>query len=99
MITIRTAKIFWLFYKKLFVPSLILSILTGLLWSIDSGSDFLTSVGISYVFITPAFQYLTYELRNKNEYYFYFNQGFSKLLLWTLTCVISFLIGLLFIII
>lgn len=97
--SIRKVKIFWIFYKKLYVPSLLLSILLGLMGLIDSNSYSLPSVGVSYILITPIFQYLTYELRNKNEYYFYFNQGLSRRLLWTLTCVVSFVIGLLFIII
>src|SRR5690606_19842479 len=94
---IRKGNIFWLFYKKLIIHSLILSFLTGLMSTINSNSYYLTSIGTAYIFITPAFHYLTYELRNKNEYYFYLNQGFSKGTLWILTCAVSFSIGLIFI--
>lgn len=95
--SVKKVKIFLIFYKKLVVPSFLLSILIGLMGLIDSGSYSLTSVGISYILITPIFQYLSYELRNKNEYYFYFNLGLSRISLWTLTCIVSFLIGLVFI--
>lgn len=54
-------------------------------------------VGFSFVFLTPVFQYLTYEIRNPNEYFFYYNLGLSKLVLWTSTLVISLIIGLIFI--
>jgi hypothetical protein len=95
--SIRKGNIFWLFYKKLIIPSLALAFLISLVGMVDSSSYSLASVGASYIFITPALHYLTYELRHKNEYYFYLNQGFSKWLLWTLTCIVSFFIGLIFI--
>jgi hypothetical protein len=92
--SIQKVKIYRVFYAKLLIPSFALSILIGLMGQVAFVSDPLTSIGISYIFIAPVFQYLTYELRNKNEYYFYFNQGLSKVFLWTLTCIVSFLIGL-----
>lgn len=54
-------------------------------------------VGFSFVFLTPVFHYLTYEIRNPNEYFFYYNLGLSKLILWTSTLVISLIIGLIII--
>jgi len=97
MKSIRIVKVFWVFYKKLIIPSIILSFLLGLRGLIESETNSLASVGIAYMLITPIFHYLTYEIRNKNEYYFYFNQGLSKDVLWGLTFLFSFLIGLILI--
>jgi len=96
MENIRIIRIFWVFYIKLFFPSIIVALLISLPIYLSSFS--LTPVGISYIFISPLFHFLTYELRNEKEYYFYFNQGFSKVLLWTLSCIAGLFIGLLLII-
>ena len=85
----------WLFYQKLIIPSLVVSIALSYLMS--GTSHLLLGTGIIYIFITPTFHYLTYELKNPNEYYFYYNMGLSKLILWTNTLVVSTVIGLLFI--
>jgi ABC-type sugar transport system ATPase subunit len=36
------------------------------------------TVGIGYILITLVFQYFIYEIRNPNDYYFYYNMGLSK---------------------
>lgn len=50
--------------------------------------------GISYMLVTPMFHYYIYEIRNPNEYYFYYNMGINKLVLWVSTLIFSLLIGL-----
>ena len=85
----------WFFYQKLIIPSLVVSI--ALSYLMAGTSHLLIGIGIVYIFFTPTFHYLTYELNNSNEYYFYYNMGLSKLSLWMSTLVISTLIGLLFI--
>ncbi|WP_152439751.1 hypothetical protein [Arcticibacter svalbardensis] len=87
----------WLFYIKLIIPSLVVSIALSCLMT--AASHFLVGIGVSYIFLTPTFHYLTYELRNPNEYYFYYNIGLSKFILWTNTLVISTIIGMLFMLI
>jgi hypothetical protein len=42
----------------------------------------------------PFFHFAIYEIRNPNEYYFYYNLGLSKTVLWISTIAISFCIGL-----
>ncbi|WP_069658569.1 hypothetical protein [Arcticibacter eurypsychrophilus] len=93
----RTVYGLWFFYKKLIIPSLVVSI--ALSYLMTAASNFLIGIGISYIFLTPTFHYLTYELKNPNEYYFYYNIGLSKFILWTNTLVISTMIGLLFMLI
>ncbi len=93
---IRLAKAFYGFYIKILFPALTLSALVGFMGLSASQLNYFNYVGIAIIFIAPLMHYLTYELRNKNEYFFYFNQGLSKTHLWILTCLSSFFIGLLF---
>jgi len=90
----RIVKSFWMFYKKLVIPALSMSAAIAFIASLDSGSFSFKWFGISYLIITPVFQYYIYETRNPNEYYFYYNMGLSKPLLWLATFVFSSLIGL-----
>ena len=82
----------WFFYQRLVVPSLVLSVLLS--YFIMERSDFVAGVGISFVFLTPVFQYFTYEVKNPNAYYFYYNLGLSKVVLWITTIVVSLVFGL-----
>lgn len=86
------------FYRKLVIPSLTLSLLLGLSVSTASGSFSLRGVGSAYIFFPLVFHYFIYEVRNKEEYYFYHNLGLSKIVLWSATFVISLLIGLILIV-
>jgi hypothetical protein len=61
---------------------------------INSGNFSFKWFGISYMIVVPMFQYYIYETRNPNEYYFYYNMGMSKPILWLATFVFSSLIGL-----
>lgn len=77
-----------IFQKKLIIPSLILAYLLNLLLGtvnillekVELSS--VTGFGFAYLFSTLLFQYFIYEIKNKNEYYFYFNLGISKAVLW-----------------
>lgn len=84
---------FWAFYQKLIIPSLVLSaVLSALALPC---ADFYKGTGFSYIFLAPAFHYFTYDLKNPNEYYFYYNLGLSKVALRVSTLVFSLIIGLL----
>ncbi len=87
MIIIRSI---YLFYKKIFLASIAVSIaivfLLSLLIPIHS---FIGSFGISYMFVLPLIHYYIYELRNRNEYYFYYNLGLSKISLWMITAILA----------
>ena len=83
----------WLFHKKLFVPSISFAILFGS-FSIYVNSNFtLVGVGVSYLFLSLFFHYFIYEIRNINDYYFYYNLGLSKIILWISTLIFSLIIG------
>lgn len=82
----------WFFYQKLLIPSLAVSILIS--WVAMSCADFYAGLGISFIFLTPAFHYYIYELRNPNEYYFYYNLGLGKVNLWICTILLSTIVGL-----
>ena len=84
--------ILWVFYKKLIIPSLAISILLAILFT-DS-TRILSGIGIAYIFLTPCMQFLLYDLARPNEYYFYFNLGMSRFNLWLNSVVVSLVIGL-----
>ena len=93
----RTIQGLIFFYQKLIVPSLMLSIFFSYFFL--ESNDIYAGIGISFIFLTPMFHYLIYDVKNPNEYYFYHNLGLSKLLLWVSTIIISLIIGLILFII
>ncbi len=95
----RIIKAILIFYQKLILPTLVLSGLLGLIGFAIAGEFSLKTIGISYIFLGLLFHYFIYEIRNSNEYYFYYNLGLSRLSLWIITFVLSLVIGLIFIII
>jgi len=88
---------FWLFYKKLIVPTVTMSVLIGLSGLIVSDSVSTASIGTAYIVFAPFFHFTVYEIRNPNEYYFYHNLGLSKMALWILTFISSLIVGLILI--
>jgi len=50
-----------------------------------------STIGISFIFIAPLIQYYVYHIKNKNEYYYYFNLGLSHIELWASTAIIAFI--------
>ena len=92
----------WIFYKKMIIPVMITSIVMGTLGEfvlpgpLSRGlttSFPINKIGLVYIGLTPVFQYFIYEIRNPEEYYFYYNMGLSKLSLWIITFIISSVIG------
>ncbi|HZK95867.1 MAG TPA: hypothetical protein VFC67_16830 [Prolixibacteraceae bacterium] len=84
-----------MFYKKLVIPALSMSAAIASIAFFNSGGFSFKWFGISYLIVTPLFQYYIYGIRNPNEYYFYYNMGMSKPILWLATIVFSSFIGLL----
>jgi len=64
------------------LPAVIISLLLGFFGSSVNEGAFSTNAGLAYLFILPLFQFFVYELRYANEYYFYYNLGISKIVLW-----------------
>lgn len=80
-------KILGIFYIKLLIPAVLFSLLAASL----TGFSY-HNFGLCFFLIFPTFQYFIYELRYKNEYYFYANFGFSKTFLWIVTLAISLIV-------
>jgi len=81
-----------IFYRKLILLSLVVEIALAYLGYSGTGKFSWGTIGIGYILITLVFQYFIYEIRNPNDYYFYYNMGLSKYLLWGTTLILSFLI-------
>ncbi|CAM4097716.1 hypothetical protein SAMN06265348_103478 [Pedobacter westerhofensis] len=79
------------FYQKIILPSVVFSVMLSLMF--QKYVDFFTGAGISFMILLPVMQYLTYEIRKPGEYFFYYNLGLSKLILWITTISISAVSG------
>jgi hypothetical protein len=84
------------FQQKLILPTLCTSIAVGvagylMLWS----TPIARGTGFGYVFAGLISHYFIYELRYPNEYYFYFNAGLSKSILYGSTLTLNLVIGML----
>ena len=92
----RIALSILLFYRKLVIPTLCMSAMSGFLVFLNTNSFPLAWrwSWISFILFTPLFQYFIYEVRNPNEYYFYYNMGISKLSLFISSLILSAIIGL-----
>jgi len=73
----KSFSILWIFYKKIMFPTLGFSLLISFLSSFS-----IKNFGLNFLLILPVLHYFIYELRFKNEYYFYANVGFSRIFLW-----------------
>ena len=82
--TLKILKNILLFQKKIFFISYTISILIGILFG---GQPKI--IGLSFLFIAPFTQYLLYEIKNKNQCYYYYNLGISDIMLWVSTFVIG----------
>jgi len=80
------------FYRKLIVPSFMSSLAIAL-FGYMSEFPFTETFGQSYIFISLLFHFFIYEIMNPNEYYFYYNIGISKVILYATTVLFSFIIG------
>lgn len=74
----------WFFQKRIVPPALFISALLGLLLF-----NSFWAVGLIFLIMGPLWHYLIYEMRYKQEYYFYFNLGFTRLSLWVSTLILS----------
>ena len=75
----RLLKNILVFQRKIFFPSIIISVFIGIIGST------LQNVGLYYLLISPIIHFLAYELESNSEYYFYFNIGIKKGTLWAST--------------
>lgn len=74
-----------IFYKRLVLPSIALSVLFGLVGMSVLEVFSLKLVGFTYMLLGPLFHYFIYEMNNPDEYYFYHNVGLSRFTLWLIT--------------
>ena len=77
----------WFFQKRIAPPALFISALLGLLlfksfWA----------TGLIFLAMGPFWHYFIYEVQYKQEYYFYFNLGFTRLSLWVSTLILSVIV-------
>lgn len=85
---IKKLSILRIFYVKLLIPAVITSLLISFSPGFSAGS-----FGLCFLLFLPCLHFLIYELRFRNEYYFYANFGFSRLFLWIFTCSLSILVN------
>lgn len=79
------------FYYKILIPAFCISMSGGLILGVVLGFSFKILI-LSYILLSLVFHYIIYELKYPNEYYFYYNLGFSKVFLWTTTLGINFIL-------
>jgi len=95
------------FYVKILIPTVIISTLFAFSDRYVSGlmpvaSQISTQIKpelfslrlfvISFYCFALLFHYIVYEVRYKNEYYFYYNLGLSKLSLWVSNLILTSII-------
>lgn len=85
---IKKLSILRIFYVKLLIPAVIASLLISFSPGFSAGS-----FGLCFLLFLPCLHFLIYELRFRDEYYFYANFGFSRLFLWIFTCSLSILVN------
>lgn len=84
---LRILKNILLFQKKIFFLSYMLSFVFGVYLLYGDAK----TVGFCFLVVAPIVQYFIYEIKDKNEYYYYFNVGLSRIQLWISTIVIGFI--------
>lgn len=77
------------FYQKIFIGSLILTGIAGLLAGGLTGENSLAFYGFIYAILSPIVHLVSYELNHPQEYYFYANLGLIRGRLWQITGIIS----------
>ena len=94
---VMKVKLYWQFYKSTLILNLASSVLLAIIVKLAAMAD--TPLSIIYInccmFVGPFICFYYNELSNKNEYYFYYNKGISKLSLYIITFSIYISIGLL----
>ena len=77
----------WFFQKRIAPPAVFLSVLLGLLLFKS-----IWATGLIFLIMGPLWHYLIYEVRYKQEYYFYYNLGFTRSSLWVSTLILSVIV-------
>ena len=84
------------FQKKIFVPGIVVAAVIGLFSLSAMQSYSFVAAGTGYFLMAPVFHYFSYDVMNRNEYYFYNNFGLSKAALWISTMVVALVVLLVF---
>jgi hypothetical protein len=84
------------FQKKLILPTFCVALGIGIagyfmVWS----TPLVQGTGYGYILAGPLTHYFIYEVRNENEYYFYFNLGLNKIMLYGSTVMLNLILGVL----
>lgn len=82
------------FQKKLILPTFCVALGIGIagyfmIWS----TPIIQGTGFGYILAGPLVHYSIYERRDANEYYFYFNAGLSKFILYSSTVALNAIAG------
>ncbi len=78
-----------LFQKRIFFPSIFISIILSYIFYSQ-----LKNTGFLYLLIAPTLHYFIYEIFNSKEYYYYYNLGLPKNILWGTTFVLGAIVQL-----
>jgi len=85
---VKSLKILWIFYFKLLIPAVLFSLLINTQLGFTAGN-----FGLCFLLFLPTSHFLIYELRLKDEYYFYANFGFSRMFFWIFTAILSLIVN------
>jgi hypothetical protein len=82
------------FQQKLILPTFCVALGIGIsgylmVWS----APVIVGTGFGYFLAGPMVHYYLYDLKDPNEYYFYFNAGLSKIMLYATTVGLNFILG------
>jgi len=84
----------YFFQQKLLIPTFSLALAIGIAGNFMIFSTPIPEgIGYGYIFAGPLAHYFIYDLRYKNEYYFYFNRGLDKVTLYGSTLILNLIIG------
>lgn len=96
----------FIFYKKLIIPSLLMALMSGFAYKyvlIGLGKTDMDLIPLfssgaaasAYLIFSLSFQFFIYDVRNPNEYYFYYNIGLNKYILWISNLIFSLMLTML----
>ena len=89
----RKVKGFLLFYRSAVMPSFLIAVAVALLGMKFTDGFEPSLVGKAYFFMSLLWLFLRFQVRCPGEYYFYYNLGLGKLVLWTFSSLISLLLA------
>lgn len=82
------------FQQKLIIPTFCVALGIGIAgYFMPWSTPVFQGMGFGYFLAGPLTQYFIYELRNENEYYFYFNKGIGKIILYGSTIIFNTILG------